>query len=94
MEQKEYQKEYLPKPLVAYAMEFTGGRENAWAIMDWARKDGYQAQWRDAGTAQTVTIDRGDDYIVMHLGDFLVRTWDALFFHHVAPEFHKRYMEK
>lgn len=88
------QTEYLPKPLVAYGMEFKGGRENAWEIMDWVRKDGMQAQWRDAGTAQTVTIDQGDEYIVLHLGDFLVRTWDAEWYHFTAAEFHKRYAEK
>jgi hypothetical protein len=88
------QQEFLPKPLVAHVMEFTGGRENAWEIMDWVRKDGYQASWRDAGSAQTVTIDRGEDYIVMHLGEFLVRSWEAKYEHLVPTEFHKRYEPK
>lgn len=88
------QTEYLPKPLVAHAMEFTGGRQNAWEISDWVRKDGFQAQWRDAGLAQSVTIDRGDDYIVMEIGDFLVRTWEAKYYHYKNHEFHKRYQKK
>jgi hypothetical protein len=88
------QEEYLPKPLVAHVQEFTGGRQNAWEIMDWARKDQYQASWRDAGTAQTVTIDRGEDYIVLHIGEFLVRTWDAKWHHFTADEFNKRYIKK
>lgn len=88
------QEEYLPKPIVAHAMKFTGGRQNAWEIMDWVRKDKYQATWRDAGSAQTVTIDRGEDYIVMNLGDYLVRTWEGIFYHHVPVEFHKLYEPK
>lgn len=88
------QQEYLPKPLVAHGMEFKGGRENAWEIMDWVRKDGMQASWRDAGSAQTVTIDRGEDYIVMHLGEFLIRSWEGKYEHFIAAEFHKKYALK
>jgi hypothetical protein len=86
--------EYLPKPLVAIAKEFTGGSHNAWEIMDWVRKDGFQAQWRDVGMSQSISIDRGDDYIVMEVGDFLVRTWEAKFEHYSNHEFHKRYVKK
>jgi hypothetical protein len=88
------QEDYLPKPIVAHVMKFTGGRQNAWEIMDWVRKDHFQANWRDVGSAQTVTIDRGDDFIVMNLGDYLVRTWEGLFEHYVPVEFHKRYEPK
>jgi hypothetical protein len=88
------QDEYLPRPIVAHVMKFTGGRQNAWEVMDWVRKDGFQASWRDAGSAQSITIDRGDDYIVMELNDYLVRDWQGNFEHLVPVEFHKKYEKK
>jgi hypothetical protein len=88
------QEEYLPKPIVVHAMKFTGGRENAWELMDWVRKEKYQANWYNTGTSQNVIIDRGEDYIVVNLGDYLVRNWEGNFEHLLPVEFHKRYEPK
>lgn len=78
---------YILKPVVFEAIEFTGGKDNGFAIEEWVLESGGTAvwvdvdpgQWNRAGMPEHVRIIKGAGSRYVYLGDYVIKCEDGDF---------------
>jgi hypothetical protein len=67
-------RKFRKRPVVIEAMEWGGGRENAWVIIEWLKGYAVDADWRwDSGTGERLTISTLEGAMEATPGDFIIK---------------------